>query len=856
MYVCLSHTKTKFNNHFYMKKIFYLLLLIVLIGFTTQAEEIESPIRIACVGNSITYGSSISNRDKDSYPAVLGQMLGERYDVRNFGFSGRVLLQDGDFPYMKEYMFQDALNFNPNIVIIKLGTNDSKPQNWIHGKKFAKDMQTMINKFKALEAKPKIYVCYPAKAYKIKYGINDSIIYNEIIPIIKKTAAKNKLEIIDIHSATDNMPERFGDGIHPDVQGTHHMATTIYKAITGKESNHKTQAFPGKISQWENCDRYDFKFKGRKAIVVTPKKAAKGKPWIWRPAFFGAFASVDKALLKEGFHIVYYDITHLYGSPNAVYYGNEFYKNMITHYGLSEKVTLEGFSRGGLFAFNWAAQNPEKVACIYVDAPVCDVFVWPSRERVDLWNDMLKIWELSENDMKNFKGNPIDNLAPIAAAGIPIIAVCGDSDQTVPYEKNMKIVRDRYAAMGAPVEVILKKGCDHHPHSLENPEPIVDFILRHQSEYKKYLHYNIRGSLQNSLHKFEKERKARIAFLGGSITEMDGWHNMIEQQLKQRFPYTEFEWVEAGISSTGTTPGAFRLQNDILSKGKIDLLFVEAAVNDDTNKFNATEQIRGMEGIIRHALKSNPEMDIVMLHFIYDPFIPQIAKKQQPDVILNHERVANHYLIPSINLCQEIAERMQDGEFNWDTFGGTHPKPFGHKFYAAAIGHLFDQMWQGLSFETPCKPHEIPTEPLDSFCYENGDFLSIHQARINKGWKIVENWRPDNNIEKRKGFVDVPMLEATQPGDQLTLNFKGKAIGIFCLCGPSCGIIEYSIDGKPFKEIDMFTNWSRILYLPWVYMLETELENKEHKLVLRMSKKHNPKSKGYECQIRNFVINQ
>ena len=324
MYVCLSHTKTKFNNHFYMKKIFYLLLLIVLIGFTAQAEEIESPIRIACVGNSITYGSSISNRDKDSYPAVLGQMLGERYDVRNFGFSGRVHLQEGDFPYMKEYMFQDALNFNPNIVIIKLGTNDSKPQNWIHGKKFAKDMQTMINKFKALEAKPKIYVCYPAKAYKIKYGINDSIIYNEIIPIIKKTAAKNKLEIIDIHSATDNMPERFGDGIHPDVQGTHHMAATIYKAITGKESNHKTQAFPGKISQWENCDRYDFKFKGRKAIVVTPKKAAKGKPWIWRPAFFGAFASVDKALLKEGFHIVYYDITHLYGSPNAVYYGNEF----------------------------------------------------------------------------------------------------------------------------------------------------------------------------------------------------------------------------------------------------------------------------------------------------------------------------------------------------------------------------------------------------------------------------------------------------------------------------------------------------------------------------------------------------
>lgn len=88
-----------------------------------------------------------------------------------------------------------------------------------------------------------------------------------------------------------------------------------------------------------------------------------------------------------------------------------------------------------------------------------------------------------------------------------------------------------------------------------------------------------------------------------------------------------------------------------------------------------------------------------MLHFIYDPFIPMIARRQMPDVILNHERVANHYLIPSINLCQEIGERMQNGEFTWDEFGGTHPKPFGHKFYAAAIGHLFDEMWKGVSPE-------------------------------------------------------------------------------------------------------------------------------------------------------------
>lgn len=138
--------------------------------------------------------------------------------------------------------------------------------------------------------------------------------------------------------------------------------------------------------------------------------------------------------------------------------------------------------------------------------------------------------------MNSFKGNPIDNLEPLAKAGIPIISVCGDADKVVPFKDNMDVVRSRYLALGGPVEVIIKPGVDHHPHSLENPEPVVDFILRHQPEYEKYLHYNVRGSLQNSFVKFEKERKGRVAFLGGSITEMNGWKNRIEKQLQQRFP--------------------------------------------------------------------------------------------------------------------------------------------------------------------------------------------------------------------------------------------------------------------------------------------------------------------------------
>lgn len=613
--------------------------------------------------------------------------------------------------------------------------------------------------------------------------------------------------------------------------------------------------FPGKQTSWNGCPRYDFKIADRDAIVVVPKKALKGNPWIWRPAFFDAFPSVDKALLEEGFHIAYYDLTHLYGSPRAMKLGKTFYDEMTQKYNLSPKVTLEGFSRGGMCAVNWASKYPESVACIYIDAPVCDVFSWPSKQSNELWKGLLAEWNLTDAEMEHFTGNPIDNLPPIAEANIPIFAVCGDSDKVVPYEQNMDILRKRFIELGGSVEVILKPGCDHHPHSLENPEPVVEFVLRNQPEYKNYQHYTLRGSFRNAFIKFEKERKGRVAFLGGSITEMTGWHNRVMNQLKARFPFTEFDFIEAGIGSTGSTPGAFRMEHDVLSKGKIDLLFEEAVVNDHTNEFTPEEQVRGMEGIVRHALNSNPEMDIMILYFIYDPFIDICKSGRTPDTILNHERVANHYKIPSINLVQEIFERMEVGEFDWEKFGGTHPSWFGHRFYAAAIEEVFDQMLYREPTRTEIIPHDIPADKLDDFSYTAGDFLDIKNVKPSEGWQYVETWNPGPNVATRGGFVNVPMLEVTQPGKEMTLEFEGTAIGIFCVCGPDAGIIEYSIDNSPIKTKNTFTHWSHFLYIPWVYVLESELSNGKHTLMMRMSESKDPRSKGTSLQIRNFVVN-
>lgn len=835
-------------------KNYKILILFLLFAVGLSSAQAQEATRVACIGNSITYGAGINNRLKDSYPAVLGQLLGDNWEVRNFGLNGRTLLRKGDYPYWNDQTFADAKAFNPNIVLIKLGTNDSKPHNWKYHKEFRKDLTDLITEFENLPSKPKIYLCTPLYVPAKNSTINEKTVAQEVIPIIRKVAKEKALDIIDLHALTFEKPELFCDGIHPNEAGARQMAGHLYTTLTGQQPDTAVAPFPGRKSAWNGYDRYDFSLNGREAIVVVPPKPRTDRAWIWRPAFFGHEPQADLALLKRGFHVAYYDVTHSYGSPNAVRQGLDFYNYLVGFGGLSATVTLEGLSRGGLYALNWAIAYPDKVACIYVDAPVCNVKSWPG-EKSELWNDFRKEWNLSESQAARFKENPIDNLAPLAKANVRILSVCGDADDVVPYAENSLVVHRRYEVLGGNMRVILKPGVNHHPHSLTDPEPIVDFIVRHQPEYEKKMHIHYRSDMANSRLKFARDKKATVAFLGGSITEMNGWRTLICESLKERFPETEFTFIAAGIGSTGSTPGAFRMANDVLSKGKVDLLFTEAAVNDDTNHFNAEEQIKGEEGIVRQALLNNPDMDIVMLHFIYDPFITPLQAGQMPEVMVNHEKVAERYRINSINLAQEVAQRMADREFDWETFGGTHPAPFGHKIYAAAINRLFDTAWNRPYTFADTIGHGPLPETVDKNAYYNGHFVDLKAAQVKKGWTLAKEWTPAVPGSTRPGFVNTPMLLATTPGSELTLPFQGTAVGIFCVAGPDAGILEYKIDNGPYKRLDLYTEWSNYLYIPWLYLFEKNLADGPHTLHLKISADKNPDSKGSACYIRNFVVN-
>ena len=193
-------------------------------------------------------------------------------------------------------------------------------------------------------------------------------------------------------------------------------------------------------------------------------------------------------LLKKGFYVAYVNMQNLYGGPPAMKIMDSMYRRVTEEFRLSNKVVLEGFSRGGLYSLNWASQNPEKVACIYNDAPVCDFLSWPAGQGRGKgspadWQRLMQVYGFkNEQEAADSPLNPIKHLAPLAKAGVPLLHVCGAADDVVPIEENSLVVQQRYEKLGGSMTLISKPDCNHHPHSLEDPTPIVEFVLSHTGQ--------------------------------------------------------------------------------------------------------------------------------------------------------------------------------------------------------------------------------------------------------------------------------------------------------------------------------------------------------------------------------------
>lgn len=220
----------------------------------------------------------------------------------------------------------------------------------------------------------------------------------------------------------------------------------------------------------------------RKYFIVEPEKRKENNCWIWRTEFFGAFPYADIDMLKKGYVLVYVDMHDMYGAPKAIALMEKFYNFVTAKYNLNKKTILFGFSRGGLYSINFAAANPEKIESLYLDAPVVDINSWPfglgkGKGSEEDSIKCQKLYGVQKGDPK-IREEAERKIKILSENKIPIILVSGDSDSVVPYEENGAIIEENYDKDF--IKVIIKPGCDHHPHSIDPPDEITEFLISKQ----------------------------------------------------------------------------------------------------------------------------------------------------------------------------------------------------------------------------------------------------------------------------------------------------------------------------------------------------------------------------------------
>jgi len=622
-----------------------------------------------------------------------------------------------------------------------------------------------------------------------------------------------------------------------------------------------------KSDKWQGYDRTFITIGNHTGYYVKPAKALPGNPWVWRASFPDYHPAVDTILLSRGFYVAYLSIDNQYGSPGAMQVWDKFYNYLTDTLHLATKVCLEDVSRGALYALAWAKRNPDKVSCIYSETPVYDFKSWPGGKGkgpgdTAAWRQLKEVYHFTEEQALAYKDNPVDNLEGLAAFKVPVLNVTGIHDQLAPFAENTSPFVERYTALGGPVAIYpVTEGPEElqgHHFPIKHAINYADFIYYNSYPVKKVLPYtnyiHVRKGTGNFYNAAAIGKKATVAFLGGSITDNPGWRQMVCAYLRERFPEIDFHFIAAGIPSLGSLPHAFRLQRDVLDSGKVDLMFVEAAVNDRTNGTDSLTQVKALEGIVRHALKSSPLMDIVMMEFADEDKFGDYRKGKTPIETFNHELVANHYGLPSIDLAKEAYDKIQNKELNWkDDFKDVHPAPYGQALYFETIKKLLEICLNGTA-PVKNKPTLVRSS-LNKTSFVNGSYYSIKNAKVDGNWTLDESWKPTDHLPTRKGFVNVPVLSSATPGATLRLQFKGSAIGIAVISGADAGMISWSVDGEPFKLIDLFTKWSNSLYIPWYILLKGDLHQGTHTLTIKISEQHNKASKGNNCHLVYFLKN-
>lgn len=697
-----------------MQKHLLTLLLILIAATTTQAGR----IRVACVGNSITYGAGIADRDRNSYPAQLQACLGEEYDVRNFGVSGATLSSAGDYPYVRTAAYDSSMAFSPDIVLIKLGTNDTKPQNWRHCEAYRADYQRLIDRYRSLPSRPRIILLTPVRCF-LEPGaeISAALIADSVGPAVKALAYSNGLEVIDLYPLFGDRWEAalMPDRLHPSAIGAGRMAEKIGGYLLAPRADgHSAITISGAVPfDFHGYSGLSYETDGLHCLLVRPRREAPGRPWVLRARFWGHEPQTDIALLERGFHIAYCDVADLYGAPAAVSRWDRFYRHM-RRLGFNRKVVLEGMSRGGLIVYNWAVRNVARVACVYADAPVMDFKSWPMGDGASAGSPadtekLLRAYGFANaSQARAWRRQPLDAARRLAHAGIPCLHVVGDADDVVPVDENTALFEQAMARHGCPATVIHKPGVGHHPHSLSDPAPIVNFILKATGLYSNPCVRAVPGNefragagwkagaewhaVSADIRQTLAGRHLRLLLLGNSIMQGWGGRRSLVTHAPGRAVLDSLladSWETAGISGDRTQNLLWRLRHDGYATARPDNVVIAIGVNNVIAGTDSPADIAaGIIAVTEEAERVFPDAHIVLLGLLPTGADPQGCDRRAYEEIqrlLSRHRFSRARHVVPTAWFTDAAGRLREGLYSADTI---HLTAAGYSRWAHCLAAL------------------------------------------------------------------------------------------------------------------------------------------------------------------------
>lgn len=467
-----------------------------------SAAQSSPPIRLAVVGASIAAGYGTPDHERDSYPSQLRRMLGTNWMVRNFGVSGTTLIHSGDSPYVKTKEYQAALAFQPDVLVIDLGGNDSKPFNFeAHPTDFVPDYEAMAAAFRQANPKVRIYAALPVPAFPDNYGIRDSVIVSKIIPATAQAAAAARLSVIDLHTPLANRGADFPDRVHPNTAGAKAIAEVIFNILekdysAGITSSEPLKHLPGLegINVWKDVEYANVDGHSLKLDLYVPENLSAPVPLVI-DVHGGGWMAVDKSeliarsLIGHDFAVasIDYRLSGVAIFPAQIYDCKAAVRWLRAHaaeYGYNpDKIGAWGDSAGGhlvsllgLTANNPALEGNEGNTNVSsrVQA-VCD-FYGPS----DLWSTDHHLADtVADNAVPRLLGGLIEQnedkaraaspLFYVSSNACPFLIVHGDKDPIVPLEQSIAL-NDALQKAGVPTQLYIVKGGGHgfgDPHAYE-----------------------------------------------------------------------------------------------------------------------------------------------------------------------------------------------------------------------------------------------------------------------------------------------------------------------------------------------------------------------------------------------------